>query len=318
MSPRTLPADAGRARLIGAALVLAAASLWATFGLFARKLYADGFEPLELASVRAFVGLLGFTLLALPQLRRGGQARVPLRALPLFAAYGILGFAFFELIFLATMEHTTVAVAVALLYTAPAFVVLMSALLWREHVGRRRGLALGMVLAGVVLVTGTAGALFTGSAALSPLALRLGLGAGFGYAVYTMFSKVATDRYGAVPSLFWSFAWATLALAIAASPIEPFVRSPQHTLWLVGLGVVPTILPYTCYLAALRHLRASTAAMLASLEPAVAALLAAVLLDEAMDGLQVAGMALIVAAAVILARRPAAATAAVPAPDRDR
>jgi inner membrane transporter RhtA len=73
-------------------------------------------------------------------------------------------------------------------------------------------------------------------------------------------------------------------------------------LLLIGLGVVPTLLPYALYLAALRHLRASTAAMLASIEPVIAAAYAAVLLGERMDGLQIAGMLLVVCAAVLLAR----------------
>ncbi|HSJ26358.1 MAG TPA: DMT family transporter [Longimicrobiales bacterium] len=292
--------------VIGAALVLGAASLWGTFGIFAKYLYAAGFETVELASVRAAVAFIGVALFALINAARGrGSVRVPLRALPFFAAYGILGFAFFELVFFASMEHTSVAVAVALLYTAPAFVVFMSALLWRERVDRTRVVSLVMILCGVLLVTGAAGALVRGTATLSARALLLGLGAGFGYALYTMFSKVAMQRHDAVTSLFWSFLFAAIPLAIAASPVSPFVRAPEHTLLLVMLGIVPTILPYALYLAALRALRASTAAMLASLEPVVAALLAWALLSEGMDAVQAAGMALVVGAAVILARTEA-------------
>src|SRR5690606_24974657 len=148
------------------------------------------------------------------------------------------------------------------------------------------------------------GALVSGNAALSTAALLAGLGSGAGYALYTLFSKVATERYGTVASLFWCFLTAAAALSIAASPIAPFMRAPQHALLLIGLGIVPTILPYALYLAALRNLKASTAAMLASLEPAVAALLAAGLLGERLDVLQIVGMVLVVAAAVLLARPP--------------
>jgi drug/metabolite transporter, DME family len=289
--------------VIGAALVFCAASLWATFGLFAKVLYDAGFEPLELASVRAFVAFAGIAVFALPRLlRSNGRVRVPLRSLPFYAAYGILGFALFEYVFFAALERTTVSIAVALLYTAPAFVVIASALLWRERVGTHRRIALGLVLAGVLLVTGAAGALLRGTATLPPAALLLGLGAGAGYAAYTMFSKVATVRDGPLASLFWSFGFAALALAVIASPIAPFVRAPQHALLLLALGIVPTILPYAFYLTALRRLRASTAAMLASLEPVVAAILAALLLGERLEGLQAAGMALVVAAALLLAR----------------
>jgi drug/metabolite transporter, DME family len=288
--------------LAGAALVFGAASLWATFGLFAKVLYDAGFEPLELASVRATVGFVGVALFALPRPARAGGVAVPIASLPFYAAYGIFGFAFFEYAYFAALERTTVSIAVALLYTAPAFVVIVSALLWRERIGLYRWFALGLVLAGVLLVTGAAGALVHGGAALSRGALLFGLGSGAGYAAYTLFGKVATMRDGPLASLFWSFGFAAVALALLASPVAPFVRAPEHTLLLLALGVVPTILPYALYLIALRRLRASTAAMLAALEPVVAALLAALLLGEMMGAAQVAGMALVVAAAVLLAR----------------
>jgi drug/metabolite transporter, DME family len=292
--------------LVGAAFVLCAACLWATFGIFAKYLYEAGYSPIELASVRAAVAFAGIAIFALLTRR---SVRLPLRALPFFAAYGILGFAAFELIFFAALERTTVSVAVALLYTAPAFVLVLSALLWRERISPFRMLSLLIVLTGVMLVTGAAGGLLRGTASLPVAALLLGLGSGLGYAFYTLFSKVATERHGALASLFWSFAFATLALGLLADPVTPFLRDSSQTPLLIGLGIVPTILPYAFYLAALRLLRASTAAMLASIEPGVAALLAAVLLAERMDMLQTIGLALIVVAAVLLAREVSAAPA---------
>lgn len=254
--------------------------------------------------MRAAIGFAGIALLAVPRmLARRARVIPDARALLYFAAYGILGFALFELVFFAALERTTVSIAVALLYTAPAFVVLMSRLLWRERVGGMRMAALAMVLLGVILVTGAAGSLVRGTASLPLSALLLGIASGFGYALYTMFSKVATERYGTLASLLWSFFFAAVALALFASPITPLQRAPQHVPALIALGIVPTIVPYALYLAGLRILRASTAAMLASLEPVVAVVLAAALLHERLDALQLIGMALVVAAAILVARR---------------
>ena len=294
-----------RRPVAGAALVLGAASLWATFGIFAKYLYQAGLEPLEVASTRAAVAFAAVLIIAAARMFRG--VRIPLRSLPFFAAYGVLGFALFGLLFLAGLEQTTVSIAVALLYTAPAFVVLMSAILWRERFGSVRAVSLLLVLTGVVLVTGAAGSVLRGTAALPLPALLLGLGSGFGYALYTLFSKVAGERYGPVASLFWSFVFAAVSLGVLASPLSAFVRAPDQTLLLIGLGIVPTLLPYGLYITALRHLRASTAAMLASIEPVFAAGFAALLLGERMDWLQVAGMVLVVCAAVLLAREATAA-----------
>lgn len=295
----------GQRPVIGAALVLGAASLWATFGIFAKFLYQAGLEPLEVASTRAAVGFAAVLLLAAVRRLRG--VSIPLRSIPFFAVYGVLGFALFGLLYLAGLQRTTVSIAVALLYTAPAFVVLVSAVLWQERFDRVRVLALALVLTGVVLVTGAAGSLLRGTAALPLPALLFGLASGLGYALYTLFSKVASQRYGALASLFWSFAFAALSLGLLASPVTSFVRAPDQAWLLIGLGIVPTLLPYALYIAALHHLRASTAAMLAAVEPAIAAALAALLLAERMDALQIVGMVLVVCAAVLLAREASAA-----------
>jgi drug/metabolite transporter, DME family len=298
-APRRQPA-------VGAALVLGAASLWATFGIFAKHLYAAGLTPLELASVRATIGFLAVAAFSARRLAGPtGILRAGRDALPFFVAYGVLGYALFTVVFLGSLERTPVSIAVALLYTAPAFVVGMSALLWHERVSASRLVALGMVLTGVLLVTGAAGALLRGTASLGPVALGYGLGAGLTYAVYTIFSKLAAERFGAAAALFWSFAFAALALALLAPPWAPFLRAPGQWPLLIGLGVVPTLIPYSLYLAALRALRASSASMLASIEPVVAAILAALLLGERLELLQAAGMLLVVAAAVMLARQAA-------------
>ncbi len=294
------PAQQTSRRLLGACLVVVAAALWATFGLFAKRLYAAGFSPLELASIRNWIGLAGVALLALPR-----PSRLALRArdLPFFAAYGIPAFALFALMFLITLRQTSVAIAVSLLYTAPAFVVLLSAIAWRERLPRAHLLALALVLGGVVLVTGALDALRAGAAALGAAALFTGLLSGLAYGLYTLFSKLATDRYpDPIAPVFWMFAFATLGLTILQPPFGAMAR--PHGEWpaLIGLGIVPTLLPYLLYLQALRWLQASTAAMLASVEPVIAALLAAALLGEALDGTRIAGIAMIAVAAATLAR----------------
>jgi drug/metabolite transporter (DMT)-like permease len=290
--------------------VLAAASLWATFGLFARNLYAAGFSALELATIRAWLGWLGIALVALPRIRR---MRLRLRDVPFFALYGVAAFALFEVLFLLTLQRTSVAIAAALLYTAPAFVVLISAVLWQEHLPLRHWGALALVLVGVVLVTGAATAVLTGAVPLSATAVLTGLGAGFGYGLYTLVSKVAAQRYeDPIFSLFWMLAFAAIALSIVAPPFAAMRDAGDAWPALIGLGIFPTVLPYLLFLQALHWLRASTASMLASVEPVVAALLAALFLGEALDAPRLTGVALIAVAAGLLAYERGAGPGPVP------
>lgn len=181
--------------------------------------------------------------------------------------------------------------------------VVGSALVLRERLPRAHWAALALVLAGVALVTGAVDAVRAGTAPLGTAVLLAGLGSGMAYGLYTLVSKVATERYSdPIAPVFWMFAFATLAMTVIEPPFAA-LRRPHHA-WpaVLGLGIVPTLLPYLLYVQALRWLRASTASMLACAEPVIAALLAVAFLGESLDAARVAGIALIAVAAGLLAR----------------
>jgi drug/metabolite transporter, DME family len=281
----------------GAAMVLAAAALWATLGPLGKLLYEHGLSPAQVASARAALGLLG---LALWGLRRPAALRIRLRDLPFFALYGLVSVALFHWLYLAAIERTDVAIAAALLYTAPAFVILLARVFEGEPLDARRLTTLGLVLLGVLLVTGAARALHAGTAPVSAAAIALGLGAGLTYGLYTIFGKRALRRHDPVPTVLWAFVFGALALAVVEPPWRPFLAAPAAVPWLLAVGIGPTIAAYLLYIGGLRHLRAGTAALLATAEPVIAAGLGILLLREAFGFDQGVGLALIVAGAVVM------------------
>lgn len=288
--------------VLGGVMVLAAAALWGTLGLFARAAYEVGVGPMELAAVRAGVGLVG---LALWMLLRRRRLRLAARDVPLFVAYGLISIALFQFAYFAAIEHTTVAVAVALLYTAPAFVVVISRLLGRETLGTTQLGALVLVLTGVFLVTGALRLLLTGGATISATALGFGLLAGLSYGLYTIFGKEALERYDPLETVFYAFLFGAIILALVAPPWRPMLAHPDRLPLFLLMGLLPTLAAYLLYIAGLRHLTAGTASMLATAEPVVAVLLGASLLGEAVGVDQVLGIALIVGAGLLLTRRGA-------------
>lgn len=281
-------------------MVLTAAALWGTLGLFARALGATGLQPLELASVRAAGTAAG---LAIWLLRRPAQFRIRPRDIPFFLAYGLVGIALFHFSYFAAVERTSIAVAVALLYTAPAIVVIGSRLWFGEAIDRGRMLALALVLAGVFLVTGALRLLATGQATISGAALAFGLASGVTYGCYTLFGKGALGRYDSGQTVFYSFLVGGLALGLIAPPWKPFVQHPAAIVPLLLLVLAVTLAPYLLYITALRHVPSSSASMLASVEPVIATLLGFFWLGEALGVDQVLGIALIVGAALVLAAR---------------
>lgn len=294
-----MTAETDRTTASGAALVLAAAALWATFGLFAKQLYAFGYTAIEVASVRTW---LGWGLVSSLLLIRRRSIRITARDLRFFAFYGIGAFASFGFLYFATLERTSVAVAAALLYTSPAFVLIIMALTGRERLTASRIAVLFMVLAGTVLVTGAARSVVTGAAPLSLEAVALGISAGFMYAIYTIFSKHATERHDALVTLFYMFGFAAIAYAAFAPPWASLHDIGGSWIYIAGIALMPTLLAYGCFMLGLKRMDAGTAAMLGSAEPAIAGLLAFLLLGETLSVDRVIGMVLIVGAAMILAR----------------
>jgi inner membrane transporter RhtA len=88
--------------------------------------------------------------------------------------------------------------------------------------------------------------------------------------------------------------------------VTPFglLSAPQWTgeVLLKGLGiaVLSSVLPYSLELLALRRLSSRVFGVLLSLEPAMAALAGLLVLHQRLTGLQLAGMALVVAASVVV------------------
>jgi drug/metabolite transporter (DMT)-like permease len=114
----------------------------------------------------------------------------------------------------------------------------------------------------------------------------------------------------------WAFGFASLLWAITVPwwtfPFDAF-GSLEHLLLGLGVIVVGTLLPFVLIVAAVRHIPASRAAVVATLEPVLGAVFAWLLKGEALATVQIVGGALVLAAvAWVQLQRPDVAAEAVP------
>lgn len=284
----------------GYALVLLAATLWGTLGLFYTHLqHTYHLSSLTLAFCRAL--LTALLLLGAQAIRRGERPRITRRDLAGFAAFGLLGVAAFYVVYAGAIQRAGVGVSAVLMYTAPAWVTGLAALFLGERLTRGKGLALLLALAGAVLV---ARLYDLRAVALDPLGVLLGLGAGLTYGLYTLFSKDALRRHDAWTVLAWALAFGALFMLPVQSG-EELIRAattPGILAWLIAVALVPTLLAGLSFNLGLRDLPASHASIVATWEPFVAVALGALVLGEQFDALQLAGGALIGAAVILLSR----------------
>lgn len=302
-------------RLKGVLLVLLAAVLWGTLGTI-YKLGTDRFDltPLTIVFWRAGLAALALGLFGLvgAVFRRGPEVfRVRQADLPIFVAFGLLGVTAFFLLYIYAVVLVGVAVAVVLLYTAPAFVALMA---WRflgEPFGARKGLALLLTLVGCALVVRVYDPALL---ALNAVGIMCGLGSAFTYALYSILGKLSLGRgYPIATMSFYAYSIGTVGLLVAAfltgsdagGAAQIFAVGTDAGAWalLLMLALVQTTGALFAYTSALRYLEAGTASIVATFEPVVAALLAAFVVGERLEWPQVAGGGLILLAVLVLQLR---------------
>ena len=280
-----------------AACVLLAGTLWGSMGLFVRKLNAVGLYALDIVQLRIAISLVLVGLYLLIFAR--DKLRVRLRDLWCFAGTGIVSLLLFSWCYFSGMQEASLSVMAVLLYTSPAFIVLLSVLLFRETLTRQKLLALVLTFTGCCLVSG----LGSGSA-VSMKGLLLGLGSGFFYALYSIFSRYAIERgYGSWTITFYTFLLCLLASAplahwgLIASALSSGFSVPVYALL---MGLLTGFLAYIFYTKGLEGMESSRAGILASVEPVVGTIIGTLVFHEPLPVQSVLGIALVLGGIVVL------------------
>jgi len=280
-------------------MILLAGILWGVIGLFTRQLNGAGLASMDIVALRASVTASVTGLILLFRNRRA--FRIRLKDLWIFAGTGIGSIVFFNTCYFKTVEEASLSVAAVLLYTAPVFVMLISAAVFREKLTVRKIAAALLTVAGCALVTGE-----TGSGGISFMTLLTGLGAGLGYALYSIFGRFAIERaYSSMTITFYTFLVAAVFSLICVRPARLF-STAFSTLPLaavsIGLGVICTVCPFVLYTVGLTHVENSVASVIASVEPVTATIAGAVVYGEKLTVTGIIGI-VVVAAAMVLAEK---------------
>ena len=278
--------------------IIAAATLWGGTGVFFNQLSGLGALPIQVALLRAGFAALALGVYLLIFKRQAFRLR--LRDFWCFIGTGVLSLLFFNWSFFSAISETGIAVAAVLLYTAPAFVTVMSIPLFKESPGRLGVAVLVLTLIGCALVSG-----IVGVTSISAMGLVYGLGAGFGYALYTIFGRYALNRgYAPLTISFYTFTLAAIGSLpfVARTSLPHAVASPQFWVYALGIGVLGCLLPYLLYTKGMEGVTGAVASMTATVEPVVAVLFGVLLYREVVTLPQWVGVAMVLVGVVLLSR----------------
>ena len=279
--------------------VLSAGTLWGLMGIFVRKLSTYGFSSLQIACLRILFGAALF--LVISGCYRRELLKIKLRDVGLFLGMGLLSLLLFTVCYFTTINLASLSVAAILLYTSPIWVMLLSAICFREKITGRKLLCAAMAFGGCVLVSGMGSA-----SGLSPAVIVTGLLSAVGYGLYSIFGTFALRKYQPITVTTYAFVFGALGAAVLCKPVEiiaVIASAPNPgglVLLLAVTAFVTAVLPYLLYTVGLSHMRASAAAIMASIEPVVATAAGALVFGEGLTLSAVAGIALVLGAIVVL------------------
>jgi inner membrane transporter RhtA len=276
---RTLPLPAA-GRASGVTLAVASMTTIQLGAALSEPLF-DRIGPAGLTALRLALAALILWPFARPRLR--GRTRADLgAAVALGACSGLLTLAFFEAI-----ARIPLGVAVTIEFLGPLGVALA---------GSRRARDVGWVLlagAGVALLTLGDGA----GEPLDPTGVALAAVAAVCWAGYILLTKRVGARWAGFEGLSVSLlvaALVTLPAGVAAAGSE--LVAPGVVLAGIGLALLIPLLPYAFELVALRRLPTALFGVIMSLEPAIAALLGFLILDQGLAAAGVVAIGMVVLA----------------------
>ncbi|WP_235924947.1 MULTISPECIES: DMT family transporter [Neobacillus] len=278
-------------------LIAISASLWGIIAIFVRKLSFIGFSSMEIVTIRVVIAALLLTFIGIRKYR--SQMVISVKDAKLFIGTGIFSIVLFNWCYFSSINQMNLSMAVILLYTAPAFVTVLSYFFLKEKMDWLKVVSVIGTILGCILITGVQ---VGDTSSINMIGIITGLGAGFGYALYTIFGKFALLKYPPFTVTYYTFIVASLALIPLTRLWEKgmMLFSRDVFIYGVGLGLVPTVIAYLFYTKGLEQLDGSKAAIVATVEPVVATLLGVFLYEEGFGIIQALGSIIILISVTLI------------------
>lgn len=283
----------------GIAYALVAAALFGINGSISKVVMAAGITAEQLTWVRASATfVIAGIYVALFQ-REG--LRVSWRQLTAYASLGIAGLAMVQWLYSVAIRELLVGVALLFEYTAVIIVALAATFIFKETIHRRIWIAIALVLSGLAVVAQV------WDTSLSPLGVAAGLGAALAFAWYFLGGERLMAHTHPVTASFWAAAFASglwtalsgwwridpgdlgASLSLSGSLAGSHVPLWAALLWIAVLG---GFVPFMLIFAAMRHVSATMAGLIATSEVIFAFAIAWVWLGEALSTVHIIGAGL--------------------------
>ncbi len=284
---------------LGLGLVTLSAAGFATLAIFGKLAFASGMALPTMLALRFSGAALLFWALLLG--RRGTtRIRLPRATVGRLLLMGGVGYAVQSALFLGAVAFIPAAVTGMLLYTYPAWVMLLAWWLDGDRPEGRRWTALALALAGTTLIAGSP------DGQLHPLGLALALASGLWYSGYIVLGNRVVAGVPPLTGSAWVAVGAMTSFTVVGlllGQLRLDFAQPDGGLAMLGMVLLATVIPIVAFLAGLQRLGPARTAILSTLEPVCTVVLAVTLLGERLTLPQAVGSALVLVAVALLQTR---------------
>ncbi len=287
--------------LIGLTIALLGAILFSTKAIVAKLIYRYGVDAVTLIAFRMMFSLPFFIAIG------AWKART---AAPLTSAekgqiviLGLLGYYLSSFLDFLGLQYISVGLERLILFLTPSFVLLISIFVMKRKITMLEWAALGISYLGTVLVFVHDARIGGSNVALGSL---LVLGSAISYAIYLLGSGELVKRVGALRLVAYA-----MCVSSVACIVQFFVLRPASTLIqpmaVYGLSMINgffcTVMPVFLTMIAVDRIGAATASQAGMIGPVSILFLAALILDEPITGIQLAGTALVLCGIYLLSKK---------------
>lgn len=213
-------------------------------------------------------------------------------------AFAILGMMGMQYTFFAAVQEMNAGTATIFQYLNPAMLILYFAVLYKVKPSIKEIVAVFCSLAGIFLVA-THGNIH--ALTISPKGIVIGFMVALTTCFYGVIPGPLLKKYPAEMICAWAMLIGGAVLTIVTRPWRYEVKIDWAvTAAFLSIVVLGTIIPFCCYLAALKTIGSVHSGLLSSVEPVAATLLAAVFLGTTFQMIDVVGFVLVLSTMFIL------------------
>ena len=282
-------------------LLITASMGFALGGVAAKVLREADMDAFRLTQIRSTGA--GLILLAFAIIKGKDQLRARKEEIKDLILFGVVGVAAVTSFYFFAIKYLFVSVALIIEFTASIWIALYLKFVKKKHISPIMWLGIACAFIGLILVS----QIWSGST-LHPLGVAVAFADAFALAYYFITAERLTQTRTSLSLMTWGIGVAAIFWAIILPwwtfPFEYLTDSYSLSgnlseynapgwallLWIIIIG---TVIPYLLTVTGIRELSAGTSSVIGMIEPIFAGVIAWIILNEALSGVQLIGCAVV-------------------------